>query len=44
MKDPELKRVHSFWSVEACGTDQVCEQPGTLAFLESYTRHRFETM
>ena len=36
--------MHSFWSVEACGTDQVREPPGTRAFLESYTRHRFETM
>lgn len=44
MTATEFKRVHRFWSVEACGTDQVREQPGTRAFLESYTRHRFETM
>src|SRR5665811_1969845 len=44
MTDSELRRVQRFWDVEACGTQQVHAQPGTRAFLESYTRHRFETM
>ena len=32
MTEPELKRVHRFWDVEACGTHLVREPSGTRAF------------
>lgn len=44
MSESDVNHVRRFWGVEACGTQQVWERPGTPAFLDSYTRRRYETM
>ena len=44
MTQPELKRVHRFWDVEACETPSSARTVRDTRLLESYTRHRLEAM
>lgn len=40
---PSLRNVHQFWNTEACGTDLVHADKGTLEFYEKYRELRYRT-